>query len=512
VEGQSVKVIPVFAAAIAAAGAASHATAQSPDDRSRGFDAYVAKAVRDWQAPGLAIAVVKDGKIVFAKGYGVREAGKPAPFDTSTLSAIASTTKAMTAVAMGMLVDEGKVKWDDPVTKYLPSFQLYDPYVTREVTVRDLLTHRAGLGNADYLWAIADLPAAEMLKRLRLMKPAYSIRSSFVYQNVMYITAGEVIAAASGMPWSKFVQARIFEPLGMRNSYPLLSLVPPNANAATPHWRFGRDTIIAIKKDQSRAIGPAGDVWSSVADMSKWMIFLLDSARVNGKRLLEADTYRELFTPQVMVPPDEFYPTMELTKPHWTTYGLGWFQHDYQGRMLDFHTGSLSGMVAIIALIPDARFGVYVLSNRDHVEIRHALMYKAIDTYLGNPPRDWSTELLALYNARRASADSARAAFDARRIKGTKPSLSLSKYAGVYEDPLLGRISITERSGKLRLDAGPVLKGDLEHWQYDRFRARYDDRWQGTDMIAFTIGDGVASALEIAGFTLKRVGGDAATH
>jgi CubicO group peptidase (beta-lactamase class C family) len=329
----------------------------------------------------------------------------------------------------------------------------------------------------------------------------------------MYVAAGEVIAAASGMPWSRFVQARIFEPLGMRSTYPLLSLVPADANAATPHWRFGRDTIVAIKKDESRAIGPAGDVWSSVADMSKWMIFLLDSARVNGKRLLKADTYRELFTPQVMVPPDEFYPTMELTKPHWTTYGLGWFQHDYQGRMLDFHTGSLSGMVSIIGLVPDARFGVYVLSNRDHVEIRHALMYKAIDTYLGNPPRDWSRELLSLYDARRAAADSARAAFDARRIKGTKPSLSLSKYAGVYEDPLLGRISITERGGKLRLDAGSVLRGDLEHWQYDRFRARYDDRWQGTDMIAFTIGDGVASALEIAGFTLKRVsGGEAATH
>ena len=507
------KLVRIVTAIVATTGVASHGLAQSPEDRARDFDGYVAKAVRDWQAPGLAIAVVKDGKIVFAKGYGVRETGKPAPFDTSTMSAIASTTKAMTAVAMGMLVDEGKVKWDDPVTKYLPSFQLYDPYVTREVTVRDLLTHRAGLGNADYLWAVADLPAAEMLNRLRLVKPAYSMRSSFVYQNVMYVAAGEVIAAASGMPWSKFVQARIFEPLGMRHTYPLLSLVPADANAATPHWRFGRDTIVAIKKDQSRAIGPAGDVWSSVADMSKWMIFLLDSARVNGKRLLKPATYAELFTPQVMVPPDEFYPTMELTKPHWTTYGLGWFQHDYQGRMLDFHTGSLSGMVSIIGLVPDARFGVYVLSNRDHVEIRHALMYKAIDTYLGNPPRDWSSELLSLYSARRAAADSARAAFDARRIKGTKPSLSLSKYAGVYEDPLLGRISITERGGKLRIDAGSVLKGDLEHWQYDKFRARYDDRWQGTDIIAFTIGNGVASALEIAGFTLKRVGGgEAATH
>ena len=505
--------ICVIAAALTAAGSASHALAQTQNDVSRDFDAYVAKAVRDWQAPGLSIAVVKDGKVVFAKGYGVRETGKSEPFDTSTVSAIASTTKAMTAAAMGMLVDEGKVKWDDPVTKYLPRFQLYDPYATREVTVRDLLTHRAGLGNTDYLWAVADLPATDIVSRLHLLKPEYSLRSSFVYQNVMYIAAGEVIAAASGMPWQKFVQTRIFDPLGMRSTYPLSSLVPPNANAAMPHFRYGRDTIVAITKDRSRAIGPAGDVWSSAADMSKWMIFLLDSAIVNGKRLLKPATFAELFTPQVMVPPDEFYPTMALTKPHWTTYGLGWFQHDYQGRMLDFHTGSLNGFVAIIGLIPDQRFGVYILSNRDHVEIRHALMYRAIDTYLGTPSRDWSADLLRLYDARRAAGDSARAAAERRHIKGTKPSLSLSKYAGVYEDSLIGRISIVERSGKLRIDAGPNLKGNLEHWQYDRFRARYDDRWQGTDFITFTIGDGVASALEIAGFTLRRVGGGgAAVH
>jgi hypothetical protein len=182
--------------------------------------------------------------------------------------------------------------------------------------------------------------------------------------------------------------------------------------------------------------------------------------------------------------------------------------------MLDFHTGSLNGMVAIIGLVPDERFGVYILSNVDHVEVRHALMYKAIDLYLGNPSRDWSKDLRALYDARRSSSDSARAAGIARRIKGTKPSLALSNYAGVYEDPLLGRVSVSEQNGKLRFDAGAVLKGDIDYWQYDQFRARYDDRWQGTDIITFTIGDGVASALEIGGFTLKRVGdsGVAAAH
>jgi CubicO group peptidase (beta-lactamase class C family) len=492
----------------------AQAPVTSLDAKAAEFDTYVAQAVKDWHASGLAIAVVKDGKIVFEKGYGVREVNKPARFDPTTLSAIASTTKAITAAAMGMLVDEGKVKWDDPVTKYLPSFQLYDPYMTREITVRDLLTHRAGLGNADYLWAVSDLSAGEMMDRLRLIKPAYSMRSSFVYQNVMYIAAGQVVAAASGMPWDRFIQTRIFDPIGMKNSYPLAKLVPAQANVATPHFRYGGDTIVAITRDNSKAIGPAGDIWSSVSDMSKWMLFLLDSARVDGKRLLKPETFAELFTPQVMVPPDEFYPTAELTRPHWMTYGLGWFQHDYQGRMLDFHTGSLNGMVAIIGLVPDERFGVYVLSNVDHVEVRHALMYKAIDLYLGNPARDWSADLRRLYDARRARGDSARAAATAKRINGTKPSLALSKYAGVYEDPLLGRVTIAEQKGKLRLDAGPALKGELEHWQYDQFRARYDDRWQGTDLITFTIGEGVPRALELGGFTLKRVSdaGVAAAH
>ena len=390
-----------LASAVLSAGAAQ---AQS-DARSAEFDAYVAQAVRDWQAPGLAVSVVKDGRVVFAKGYGVREVGKAATFDTSTVSAIASTTKAITAAAMGILVDEGKLKWDDPVAKYLPSFQLYDPYVTREVTLRDLLTHRAGLGNSDYLWAVADLPAGEMMEKVRLIKPAYSLRSSFIYQNVMYIVAGQVIEAVSGMPWAKFVQSRIFEPLGMRNTYPTASMVPATANAAVPHWRYGRDTIVAIRRDAWRAIGPAGDSWSSVADMSKWMLFLLDSARVGGKRLLEPETFAELFAPQAVVPLD-FYASAELTKPHWMTYGLGWFQHDYRGRMLNFHTGSLNGMVAIAGLVPDERFGVYILSNRDHVEVRHALMYKAIDLFLGLPSRDWSRDLLALYDARQARADS----------------------------------------------------------------------------------------------------------
>ncbi|MEP6506702.1 MAG: serine hydrolase [Gemmatimonadales bacterium] len=481
---------------------------------AREMDAYTAKAVREWNAAGLAIAVVKDGRVVFAKGYGVREIGKPAAVDTSTLFAVASTTKAMTAASIGMLVDEGKLKWDDPVTKFVPSLQLYDPFVTRELTVRDLLTHRAGLGNADYLWDLDDYSMSEIIPRLKLIKPEYSFRSGFVYQNVMYMLAGEVIASASGIPWEKFIATRIFQPIGMNSSVARAALVPAGANRASPHWRYGGDTLIAISSETAQAIGPAGGVWSNVSDMSRWMLFLLDSGRISGKRLLHQSTYEELFKPQVMIPGDEFYPTMGLTKPHWTTYGLGWFQEDYNGRMLNFHTGSLNGMVAIIGLIQDSRFGVYVLGNTDHVEVRHALMYKAADIFVGGPQRDWSSDLRALYSKRRARGDSLRLAQDAKRIIGTRPSLALSKYTGSYEDPLLGRFVVTEKAGKLRIIAGKQYAGDLEHWQYDTFRIHYDKRWQGTEQVSFTIGDGVPSALNLAGFSLSRVsgGGDSATH
>ena len=482
---------------------AASASAQS-DTRAAEFDQYVTRALSQWKTTGLAVTVVKDGRVVFAKGYGVRESGKPEAVDTSTLFAIASTTKAMTAAAIGMLVDEGKVSWDDPVTKHIPGFQVQDPWVTREVTVRDLLTHRAGLGNADYLWYASDYPTDTLISRVALLKPAYSMRAGFIYQNVMYIVAGQVVAAASGMPWSEFVRRRIFDPVGMRNTYALLSLVPPGANAASPHFRYGGDTIGVARRDESQSIGPAGDVWSTVADMSKWALFLLDSGRVNGKPLLKPDTWSELFTPQTIVPPDEFYPSQQLTKPKWRTYGLGWFQHDYRGKKLDFHTGSLAGMVAILGLIHDDRFGVFVSGNLDHSEIRHALMYKAADTWAAGPGRDWSTDLLAIYDRQRVRRDSTRAAAEASRIRNTRPSLELAKYAGTYENATLGRLTVTLTDGKLRFDAGRALRGTLEHWHYDRFRVRYDDRWQGTDPVTFTIGDGIPAALDFAGYMFRR--------
>ena len=481
------------------------AQSRSAADPIRDLDAYTAKAVADWKVPGLAIAVVKDGRIVFAKGYGVREAGKPVPVDTQTIFAIGSTTKAMTSASIGMLVDEGKLRWDDRVTKILPSFQLADPYVTREITIRDLLTHRAGLGNADVLWYRTDNSPEEVIRRVRFADPAYSLRSSFIYQNIMYAVAGQVVATASGMPWEQFVRTRIFRPVGMPNTVPLLDSARRRSNVAAPHYLLG-DTVRAVTNASVDAVGPAGAVWASVADMARWMVFVLDSGRVGGKRLLKPETYAEWLKPETMVTPAEFYPTARLTKPHWTTYAFGWFQEDYSGRMVDFHTGSIDGMVAIIGLIPDERLGVYVLANLDHAEVRHALMYRVFDAYLGNPPRDWSADLLKLYGGIRAVSDSARRRAEARRIPNTHPSLSLDQYAGIYADSLFGDATVTLENGRLRLRASSTHAGTLEHWEYDTFRLRWDNAWEGTDYATFTIGrDGAPSRLDLDGAMLRRV-------
>jgi CubicO group peptidase (beta-lactamase class C family) len=267
-----------------------------------------------------------------------------------------------------------------------------------------------------------------------------------------------------------------------------------------------RDTVRVVSNASVDAVASAGAVWASIADMARWMRFVLDSGRVDGRRLLKPESYAEWLKPTTMVTPEEFYPTARLTKPHWTTYALGWFQEDYSGRMVNFHTGSIDGMVAIIGLMPDERLGVYVLANLDHAEVRHALMYRVFDAYLGNPPRDWSADLLALYGRMRAASDSARLRAEARRIPNTHPSLSLDQYAGTYADSLVGDVIITLANGKLRLRASSTHAGTLDHWEYDTFRLRWDNAWEGDEFVTFTIGhDGAPSRLDYEGAMLRRV-------
>ena len=327
-------------AACATIALAAPVAAQSRAAQIRELDAYIAKGVRDWDIPGLTVAVVRNDSVLFTKGYGVRRLGAAGAVDEQTQFGIMSTTKAFTALAMAILVDEGKVAWNDPITKHLPEFQFNDPFLTREATVKDLLTHNIGLGNADLLWGRGDLTRAEILRRVRYLPAAYSLRGGFAYQNVMYGTAGELISRVSGMSWEDFVRTRIFQPLGMTHSYTTYDAMhsASGANQSEPHFRI-HDTIRVIKDETVDVLPAAGSIWSNASDMAKWVRFLLDSGRVNGTRLVSERQFRELLKPQSFVTASEFYPTAQITKPHWMTYGLGWFEQDFRGRFLAFHTG-----------------------------------------------------------------------------------------------------------------------------------------------------------------------------
>lgn len=471
------------------------------------FDKYVDAARQEWKVPGLSIVVVQNGKVLLSKGYGVRELGKDAKVDTETLFGCMSTTKAMTAVAMGMLVDEGKVNWDDKVTKYLPYFRVDDRYVTGDLRVRDLLTHNSGIGNADFLWGwTPELSSDEVVRRMQYAKQEYPLRGGFIYQNIMYLVAGQVIEKASGMKWERFVNERIFVPLGMKNTFPNYEYSKKYQNRSTAHFEI-KGKIAPIPEDVADPIAPAGAVWSTSDDIGKWVNFMLGNTTVNGKQLLKPETYKELFKPQVIVPQSGFYPTTALTKPHWMTYGFGWFQHDYRGEMVDFHTGSLDGRTAIIGLIPDKKLGVYIFGNLDHAEVRHALMYKVFDVFaFGDNGRDWSKEAKTLYDGLKAKSAKEDDAAKAKRVQNTKPSLPLTAYVGKYSDPFYGSMEVTLVDGKLRLTVTKDVNAVLDHWQFDTFQAAWNKAWWDESVVTFQI-SAVSADVEsvgVDGAVLKR--------
>lgn len=485
---------------------AASALGQSAADT---FDRYAEAARVEWNVPGMSIAIVQDGKVLLSKGYGIRELGKDARVDTETLFGCMSTTKAMTAVAMAMLVEEGKVAWDDKVVKYLPHFRVDDRYVTGDMRVRDLLTHNTGVGNADFLWAwTPELTSDEVVRRMQYAKQEYPLRGGFVYQNIMYLVAGQVIEKASGMSWERFVTERIFGPLGMKNTFANFSLSMRYTNRSSAHFEID-GKIRPIPEDIADPVGPAGSVWSTSDDIAKWVNFMLGNTTVNGKQLLKPETYRELLRPQVIIPPGGgFYPTAALTKPHWTTYGLGWFQHDYRGLMVNFHTGSLDGRTAIVGLIPDKKLGIYIFGNLDHAEVRHALMYKAFDLFgFGDNSRDWSKEAKALYGGLKENAKKASDAEKAKRNPNTKPSLALADYVGKYADPFFGTMEVVLADGKLRLLITKELTANLSHWHFDSFSAAWSKAWWGEGLVSFRLDPvtGTVRSIDVDGAVLDRV-------
>jgi CubicO group peptidase (beta-lactamase class C family) len=436
-----------------------------------GFDDYVDKALREWEVPGLAIAIVKDDRIVLAKGYGVRKLGDPATVNERTLFAIGSSSKSFTAASVAMLVDEGKLKWDDPVTKYLPDFELYDPYVTRELTVRDLLSHRSGLERGDLLWYGTEYDRDEILRRTRYLKLTWSLRSTFGYQNLMFLAAGQLIAKVSGKTWDEFIRQRIFTPLTMTSSNTSVKDLKNADNVATPHAKI-EDKLELIAWRNIDNIAPAGSINSNVVDMVQWVRLQLAQGEYQKQRLLSSGAAKEMQTSQTVIraepPYSLFYP-----EAHFLNYGLGWFLHDYRGRKVVEHGGAIDGMRAQVAMLPEEKLGLVILTNMHGTILPLALMYRIFDAYLGAPQRDWSAEMLMTTKALEDQGKATQKKQEAERVKDSRPSLALKEYAGTYKNDLYGDVKVTHENGKLGVRFGPAFTSGLEHWHYDTFRAKF---------------------------------------
>ncbi len=481
-------------------------SAQSYTQQIKEFDAYIQQGMKDWEIPGMAVVVVKDNQVLLKKGYGVKELGKSDPVDINTLFVMASTTKAITAVGMGILVDEGKVKWNDRVIDHLPEFHLYDPYVTQELKIKDLFTHNSGVGNSDYLWTDMQIPSSEIISKMAMVEPSYSFRGGYTYQNIFYLIAGTIIEKISGMSWADYAKEKIFIPLGMTRSQPLKALTDGDPNRASPHDPINKKVTV-IQHSNADAIAPAGAAWSTAEEVSKWVLCMLDSSKHTGGRLLTPATWTEIFTPQIIIPYSQFYPSKKFTQPNWTTYALGWFQHDYKGKKVNFHTGSLFGSIAIHGQLPEEKLGIYVFANYGNGELRHALMYKAFDLFALGGDRDWSKELLELYTTNRnASAKRAQEFIDAR-VLNTKPSHALEAYAGMYQDPLFGELVITVKGNKLEILLNNFKHANLEHWHYDTFRGPFEKVQYGNGLAQFLLDSkGKIVEVEFEGMKFRKFG------
>ena len=487
--------------ALGFASAARHptvATAQKRPAAARdvmaGFDQYVNAAMKQWKVPGLAIAVVRGDSVIMAKGYGVRTLGDPTPVDAQTMFAIGSSSKAFTSATLEMLADEGKLTFDSRVTDYLPWFEMYDPWVTREIRVRDLFLHRSGMSRGDNIWYATTNSREDVVRSIRRLKPTTSFRTRFQYQNLMFITAGEVTHAITGQSWDDVVKARIFAPLGMTSSNTSTRDLAGRPNVATPHAEL--DGIVQpVPYRNIDNAGAAGSINSNVVDMAKWLRLWINKGTFEGKRLISEAMVKEATTPQFTI--DDPDMIARLMQPRFLGYGYGWFVEDFRGQRWVNHGGNIDGMAAMVGFLPESRIGVVILTNMNQSDVSLPLTANIFDRLLGiSPPRDYNTEYYAAEQADQAKRKAA--AKPSVRVDGTRPSLPLEAYAGVYKEDFMGTATVRYADGKLTIeyDASPIV-GELEHFHFDSFVATMKDQILGKMPVTFRIGaNGKVSAMQ----------------
>lgn len=471
-----------------------------------GLDEDIERAMADWRVPGLAIAIVRGDEPVYLRGFGVRTPGGE-PVDEHTLFGIASITKSFTAAAVGMLVEEGRLTWDEPIARHLPGFALHDPVSTARATLRDALAHRCGLPEfgGDHLSYGSTLERPEVVRRLRHLRPASELRARFGYTNVMYVVAGEAIAHATGAPWERFVAERVMAPLGMRRSTPHRGR-PDDANVAMPHAHV--DGAVREIPWHGWSDGPAGGITASAAELVPWIRLHLTTGWAGGaasraRPLVGSGVLHEMQAPQTVVRRDwgmeDLFPSTVLL-----AYGLGWMLHDYRGQRVIEHSGEIDGMRAQLGLLPALGLGVVVLSNLDEGMLTRELMLRVFDRFLG-APADWHAHFLHVARWRPPDdiemGGGTEAAFTGEHPTTGPMPRPLAEYTGAYDDPFSGTARVVDEDGTLVLVYNPRFTGALEHVSGDAFVVRWRDpylRSQGRSRLRFTIGrDGRVHGMHV---------------
>ncbi|MBS1746557.1 MAG: serine hydrolase [Bacteroidetes bacterium] len=458
-------------------------------------DTVVERAMKTFNVPGIAVAIVKDGKTLLEKGYGVTSLNTMQKMNEHTRFGIASNSKAFTTASLGILVDEGKLKWNDRVTDYIPGFKLYAPYVTENFTIRDLITHRSGmgLGAGDLMiWPDSStFTLTDIIHNLRYLKQVSDFRTKYDYDNLLYIVAGEVVARVSGMSWEKFVQTKIMDPLQMTESAPNYELLKDKNNVIDPHAPVN-GKVQVIHRDWKYVADAAGGIYSSVHDMCKWVTMQMNDGKYGDdltKQLLEKSTHEEMWTPQTIIP--VLGPTPYNT--HFASYGLGWFLSDEMGYKVATHTGGLAGIVTQVTLIPEMKLGIIVFTNQQSGAAFRSITNTIKDSYYGIKGKDWVKQYKELVDKSvsdaKAITDKIWHDIDAAQLKNTA-SVDFSKYTGTYTDPWFGDVVISEKNGKPWFDSknSPRLTGEMVYYKGNTFIVKWDDRSMDADAyVMFTL-------------------------
>ena len=473
--------------------------------KEQDLSAFVRQGMDLWRVPGMAVTVVNSEEVLYRESFGMTAIESGAPIDENTLFAIASTTKAMVAAAILVLADEGKLSLDDKVTDHIPELHFNSPLLTAQITLRDLLAHRTGLPSTDFWSFFLDMPVDEQIRRLAEVPPSNPLRTGFIYQNTMFDLAGIVIERVSGLRWDRFVAQRLWQPLGMRHTFGARSAIPGDLQHVLPYQIKDGELIQSEWDTPADMAAASGTVWSTILDMGRWAQFLLrGGVSANGDRLLSESAVEEMFKPQQLIPASEFYPASSLSDPSWRTYGLAWFQQDFQGRKIDFHTGSLSGLIALIGLDRASDRAVVILGNRDHAEMRHAVLWQVMDQHPHGPRRDWNQDVWNLYKSGREAGRDRWADIEKSRLDNTRMSLLPKAYAGRYENPAMGEVQVIVDGRRSVLNAGAIAM-PMSHWHIDTFLVEYEP-WEMKEFATFNIGpDGEVTSMDLFEFRFERL-------